>query len=152
MHCEIRLASPSDLDPIVVIDRKTIGSDSRKEMLRQAVGQGLCCTAVLDGRIRAFAVVSPRHFFGYDFIELLIVDQDCRRQGLGQALLRFCMEFRTTEKLFTSTNQSNIPMQALLNRCGFICCGFVDQLDPGDPELIYCFQGQFRGEGRDLCP
>ena len=43
----------------------------------------------------------------------------------------------TTAKLFTSTNQSNAPMQALLNKLGYRQSGFIENLDEGDPELIY---------------
>ena len=28
-------------------------------------------------------------------------------------------------------------MRALLDRLGWMRCGWIDQLDPGDPELIY---------------
>jgi hypothetical protein len=40
-------------------------------------------------------------------------------------------------KLFTSTNRSNLPMQALLAKLGFVQCGEVNELDPGDPELFF---------------
>ena len=40
-------------------------------------------------------------------------------------------------KLFTSTNQSNTPMQALLALLGYVRSGVIDNLDPGDPELVY---------------
>ena len=41
------------------------------------------------------------------------------------------------EKLWTSTNQSNAPMCALLSRLGFILSGQIDNLDDGDPELVF---------------
>ena len=41
------------------------------------------------------------------------------------------------EKLFTSTNASNTPMQALCERLGFVRSGYVANLDEGDPEIIY---------------
>jgi hypothetical protein len=28
-------------------------------------------------------------------------------------------------------------MQSLLIRCGYRICGFVDELDPGDPDLVF---------------
>ena len=42
-----------------------------------------------------------------------------------------------TAKLFTSTNQSNLGMQALLVRLGYEPSGIVHNLDEDDPELIY---------------
>ena len=42
-----------------------------------------------------------------------------------------------TDKLFTSTNQSNEPMQQLLTRLGYKPSGVIYNVDPGDPELVY---------------
>ena len=39
--------------------------------------------------------------------------------------------------MFTSTNQSNLPMQRLCDRLGYVKSGYVENLDEGDPELIY---------------
>ncbi len=41
------------------------------------------------------------------------------------------------EKLFTSTNLSNLPMQALLAKLGYTLSGVIHNLDEGDPELVY---------------
>ena len=41
------------------------------------------------------------------------------------------------DKLFTSTNQSNTQMQALCETLGYVKSGWVDNLDEGDPEIIY---------------
>jgi len=35
---------------------------------------------------------------------------------------------------------SNIQMQKLLESCGFERCGWIDRLDEGDPETVYCFE------------
>jgi len=42
-----------------------------------------------------------------------------------------------TPKLFTSTNQSNVPMQGLLATLEFARSGLIENLDDGDPELVY---------------
>jgi HicA toxin of bacterial toxin-antitoxin, len=36
---------------------------------------------------------------------------------------------------FSSTNRSNVPMQALFGKVGFERSGIIHNLDPGDPEL-----------------
>jgi len=41
------------------------------------------------------------------------------------------------KQIFTSTNQSNLPMQILLQRRGYLSAGVVLHLDPDDPELIF---------------
>jgi len=40
-------------------------------------------------------------------------------------------------RAFTSTNASNEPMQKLLGKFGFIESGHVENLDEGDPEIIF---------------
>lgn len=77
------------------------------------------------------------HFFHCGFIELLMVSQTHRGQGIGSYLLIALQKQCRTEKLFTSVNLSNTGMQALLLRQGFIHSGQVDNLDDGDPELFY---------------
>jgi hypothetical protein len=42
-----------------------------------------------------------------------------------------------TIKLFTSTNESNKPMQELMIKMGYQPSGTVYNLDEGDPELFY---------------
>jgi GNAT superfamily N-acetyltransferase len=70
-------------------------------------------------------------------VQMLRVKDDNRRQGIGGALIRDLAHHRTTEKLFTSTNLSNHPMQTLLSKLGWESAGIVYGLDDGDPELFY---------------
>ncbi len=41
------------------------------------------------------------------------------------------------QKLFTSTNQSNEPMQQLLVKLGYFEFGIIYDLKPDDAELVY---------------
>ena len=41
------------------------------------------------------------------------------------------------KKLFTSTNESNTPMQRLCEQLGFVRSGRIENLDEGDPEIVY---------------
>ena len=68
---------------------------------------------------------------------MLYIHQDYRRNGVGAALMKHMESECRTEKLFTSTNQSNIPMQRLLAKLEYKPSGKVENLDEGDPELIY---------------
>lgn len=69
--------------------------------------------------------------------EMLYVDPRFRRQGIGSALIRHLINECRTPKLFTSTNQSNFPMQRLLATLEFDRSGFIENLDEGDPEWVY---------------
>ena len=46
-------------------------------------------------------------------------------------------ELCQTDRLWTSTNLSNHPMQGLLRRLGYRLSGVLHYLDPDDPELVY---------------
>lgn len=82
-------------------------------------------------------VIFDESFFDQFYVRLLLVHPDFRRRGLATALMRAAELDCQTGKLFTSTNQSNLPMQQLCARLGFIKSGYVENLDVADPELIY---------------
>jgi len=56
--------------------------------------------------------------------------------GAGEMMLRYLMSICETRKLFSSTNQSNRAMQALLAKIGFERSGIIHNLDPNDPEIV----------------
>lgn len=66
-----------------------------------------------------------------------MVDPDYRRRGVGTALVRYVESSVSSRKLFTSTNKSNLPMQKLCESLGYQRSGIVENLDEGDPEIIY---------------
>ena len=51
--------------------------------------------------------------------------------------MRYLGTLCRSDRLWISTNLSNQPMQKLIAGEGFKMSGFIDDLDPGDPELIY---------------
>jgi GNAT superfamily N-acetyltransferase len=125
-------AGPADVQPLA-----TIAGPHRRDEIADAVQTGRCLMARRDGAIAGFAVIGVP-FFGNPFIDLLFVVEPHRRTGVGRALIRHLSAAHAGRKLFTSTNRSNTPMQALLASEGFVKSGMVDNLDPGDPELFYC--------------
>jgi GNAT superfamily N-acetyltransferase len=126
-----RRANESDIAQIIRIDHL-----KRNEYIHKTVNLGECHVAVLNNIIIGFAMLNYT-FFGCGFIELLNIDPEYRRRGVGGALILYLFQLCETAKLFTSTNESNIPMRNLLAKIGFLRCGFIDELDEGDPELIY---------------
>jgi len=126
-----RRATCADVDGIRHIDYL-----HRHELIDKAIRSGTCYVAEEGPRITGFAILDES-FFGYAFVELLIVDLEYRRRGVGALLLEYLIRLCKTEKLFTSTNESNTPMRKLLNKAGFIPCGQVDALDDNDLEIFY---------------
>lgn len=109
---------------------------ARRDRIDAAIARGRCWAAELDGRVVGYAIVS-REFFERDFVELLVVDAAHRRRGAGDCLLSAIERSVHGDRLFTSTNESNAPMRALLGKRGYIVSGRIDHLDDGDPELVF---------------
>lgn len=132
----IERASSEDFEHICELDETVHGRPARRRLIGEALDQGQISVARVDREIRGF-VIADESFFEQFFVRLLMVHQDFRRRGLATALMRAAELDCQTGKLFTSTNQSNIPMQRLCDRLGFVKSGYVENLDEGDPELIY---------------
>ncbi len=138
---QIRPAARADLDAMVGAGGAG-GDPARVEFLRSAIAYGTALVAVVSSAIAGYAVLD-HSFYGNAFLALLVVRADSRRKGFGMALLRASEARARTPKLFTSTNQSNLPMQRLLDAAGFERSGVIENLDSGDPELVYV---RFLGE------
>lgn len=138
-HAKVRLAQCADLDALFELDDIAQLEPKRRAFIAQAVGQGQCWVAEETGDTAAllgYGVLNDS-FFEQAFIPLIVVKESARRRGVGSAILGELQSRCEAAKLFTSTNASNEPMRRLLAQLGFIASGQVDNLDEGDPELIF---------------
>jgi len=131
----IRLASESDL-PLVLATDHMRTEPARRDFLRTAIEHHQCWLAEAGGHAVGY-VVADESFFGYPFVALLMVAPPFRRGGVATALMKHVEASFSGTKLFTSTNQSNVPMQALLEHLGYVRSGVIENLDEDDPELVY---------------
>jgi len=135
-NLEMRPIGPGDLGRMSSVDPLTAADAQRHEHLGTLLQQGLSWGAFSEGRMVGFAVVT-RNFYGFPFVDLLVVAEAARREGAGSALMARCAAAHDRDRMFTSTNESNVPMRALLAKAGWRPAGVVHYLDPGDPELIF---------------
>jgi N-acetylglutamate synthase-like GNAT family acetyltransferase len=119
---------------------------AHKKSLERSIQRGAGYVLEEDGKIIGVAVLDYT-FFEHGFISLIYVVPAARRTGAGELLLRYLMSVCETPKLFSSTNQSNGPMQALFAKVGFKRSGRIDNLDPNDPEIVY--YRSVKGEGSE---
>ncbi len=113
MQITVRPAGPADERYLQELDELAREGDvERNAVSHHAVTTHRCLVAESD-RIIGYAVVAPRHFFGRDFLELLVVHEDDRRRGAGRALLRAVVDHADTPRIFSSTNESNTAMRSL---------------------------------------
>ena len=133
---KIRNATEHDIDGIIAIDRIATTEETRRQHIREWVRRGCAIIVLIDERVVGYAVLEYT-FFSYGFISMLIVQEAYRRRGIASALVKRLEETCNTAKLFTSTNESNAPMQAFMASMSYEPSGIVHNLDEGDPELFY---------------
>ena len=133
---KIRDGTSSDRDVVVSLDDIAQRDPGRVVFIERSLRSATCLVAERAGRIVAYGVLEYT-FFDNGFVSMIYVAVPERRQGIGRGLLEALAKRCTTPKLFTSTNQSNEPMQQLLRLLGYVPSGVVENLDPGDPELLY---------------
>jgi N-acetylglutamate synthase-like GNAT family acetyltransferase len=133
---EVRQAGSEDLDSLVNFDEVARRDRRRVELLAEAI-EGAQCYVCEDGSNAVGYCVLDYSWYDCGFVRLLYVHPGHRRRSVGSTLLRAVEGRCRTPKLFTSTNQSNAPMRILLAKLGYIESGFIDNLDPGDPEVVY---------------
>lgn len=137
MTTDVRRGTRADLDALIAFDQVARTSSQRRELIRQGLRNSEVSVADVDGAPQGYTLVHHR-FFGHAFIELVYVCMNNRRRGIGSALIQHAIQNAEGPKLFTSTNRSNATMRRLLARLGFEESGIIHNLDPGDPELVYC--------------
>lgn len=135
----VRLALSGDLDALLDLDAIARRESKRRSFIAQALTSGQCWVAEdpSDTSVLLGYGVLNDSFFEQAFIPLVVVRDSARRRGVGSAIIRALESRCRAAKLFTSTNASNEPMRRLLAQLGFIPSGQVDNLDEGDPELIF---------------
>jgi len=132
----IRGATERDIEGMIAIDHIAATEETRRQHIREWVRGGCATIALIEGQVVGYAVLEYT-FFSCGFISMLIVHKAYRRMGIATALVKRQEEICTTEKLFTSTNESNVPMHALMARLSYMPSGTVYNLDEGDPERFY---------------
>ncbi len=132
----IQPGDAGDAGFMLALDALVPGRPRNRSWYDRAVQAGETIVATVDGRFAGFAVFH-RRFFERDFLSLLIVEPWCRRRGVASKLVAAVEKRCEGVDLFTSTNRSNAVMLASLQRWGFSPTGRIDNIDPGDPELIF---------------
>ena len=132
----IEVATLEQMDELCIIDQEVIGNYSRKDTIINAIQDKRCLIQRTDSTIAGFLIFTT-DFFECSFISLIIVKPSVRRKGVASALLGYFVDHAPTSKIFSSTNRSNKPMQKVFDLTGFKKSGYIENLDDGDPEIIY---------------
>jgi GNAT superfamily N-acetyltransferase len=131
-----RPATAVDIESICAFDHIAQRESQRKEFLRRSVLSGACHIGAENDEFICYGVLNYS-FYDNGFVALLYVHSGHRRRGAGAELLGHLESLCETPKLFTSTNLSNLPMQSLLTKAGYVMSGVIHNLDESDPEIVY---------------
>jgi GNAT superfamily N-acetyltransferase len=136
----IRQAVVADVSALYALDHVAAVASDRRSFIDRAVLEARCWVMDADGVLSGYGVIS-HEFFGRSFIELIYINERSRGQGFGPQLIRALELQSKSASLFTSTNESNLHMQHVLEVLGYERSGTIYNLDPGDPELVYVIHG-----------
>jgi GNAT superfamily N-acetyltransferase len=132
----LRRATRDDQARLGDADPRLASESGRADHVATLLDLGMSWLAEVDGAVAGYALVS-RHFYGRTFVDLVVVAEAHRRRGVAGALMAAAEDDHDDDRLFTSTNESNSPMRTLLAGRGYQVSGLIENLDPGDPELVF---------------
>ncbi len=143
----LRMATSEDKVSVVDLDYSLDKIEhvqlNREEKIIKAISDNDCYIILVDGLTVGFIIFDYR-FFDLGWIELIVIEEGFRAKGIGCQAIKLICEQSKTNKVFTSTNRSNIPMQKTLTKAGFSFAGEIIGLDDGDPELFYFKKKELR--------
>jgi GNAT superfamily N-acetyltransferase len=136
MSVVVRRSGAADAAALKALDTIAPVDPQRAVSIDAWLAQDTVYVAVADDEPVGYAVFN-HGFFRQGNVDMLMLAVDYRGRRIGEQLLLALEDVCDTPKLFCTTNLSNHRMQRLLARRGFLACGFIGELDPGDPELVY---------------
>lgn len=132
----VRRGRPEDAPALQSLDTVVPTDPRRAASIEGWLAHDIVLVAEAAGVPVGYTVLD-HSFFRQGDVGMLMLHPDWRGRRIGEQLLRGLEQVCDTPKLFCTTNLSNQRMQGLLVRLGYAACGFIDELDPGDPELVY---------------
>jgi N-acetylglutamate synthase-like GNAT family acetyltransferase len=136
VQCQVREATRADAEALKDLDTVVQVDAERANHIADWLERDRVLVAECDGRVVGYGVFNHA-FFRQGQVDMLMIHADYREQGIGERLLVALEGLCDTPKFWVTTNLSNHRMQRLLAKRGFKPCGYIDELDPGDPEIIY---------------
>jgi ribosomal-protein-alanine N-acetyltransferase len=130
----VRNLAARDLDDVLVLAAESLEAphwnrrDYEQILLAEPSDPLLRCGLVADsgGKVAGFAVASWLRHEAVAEVEGLFVELDCRRQGVGSALIAACMTWAAkagASKVRLEVRASNTAAHALYRRHGFSPAG-----------------------------
>jgi len=136
MEPVIRKATRADAQALKDLDTIVPHDPGRASAIDRWLRNDTVLVAEVDGEVAGYGVFN-HGFFGQSNVDMLMIHPDWRGRRVGEHILAELEQLGDTPKFYVTTNQSNHRMQRLLSRMGYRPGGYIHELDPGDPELVF---------------
>jgi len=136
INVSIRPGTPDDAGALKALDSVVPSDPARAVCIDAWLRDSTVLIAEYEERAVGYGVFNHT-FFHQGQLEMLMVHPDFRGKRIGEYLVAALEERCDTPKFFVTTNLTNHRMQRLLHRMGYKACGYIDALDPDDPELVF---------------
>lgn len=146
----VRVGNKSDLRTLLKIDTFVAGDNSRQNFNHKSLRKWECLLALVDNNLRA--TWGSTSFLRSNVRLAALHRRGILQKEVGTALIGRIELSCNTRKIFTSTNQSNVRMQSLLEKLRYERSGYFENLDEGNRKTI-CFKCTWTQLPKDwLCP
>ena len=132
----IRRAVKEDASLLKALDTVVPLDPTRARRIDRWLAHDDVLVAEIGNEVTGYGVYN-RTFFHQGNVDMLMIHAAHRGQRVGEHLLLGLETLCETPKLWVTTNLSNHRMQGLLRRLHYEPGGYIHELDPGDPELIF---------------
>ncbi len=136
LNIKIRRAERSDAQTLKELDTIVPLDATRAEFIDRWLDDDIVLVAEVDKSVVGYGVFNHA-FFYQGQVDMLMIHKEFRGQGIGTHLLQELENVCDTPKFYVTTNLSNHWMQNLLKKLSYKSCGYISELDPDDPELVY---------------
>lgn len=134
---KIEIATDLDKDSLIAIDGRLAKDPTRLRFALESIARSDLFLARVSEKPAGYVIFNTGFWGEYTFIWSLFTSPEFRKKGVATSLIHHIESICETPKLFISTNQSNLRMQHLLDKLGFLKTGVVENFDEGDPEIFY---------------
>ena len=139
MSARINLAHAFDFESLCCLDHSCNSDQARRKSIRNAISENRVWVLRDTDQIIGYGSIY-HEFFDRSFMAMVYIGVEYRNRGFGVQLIEFLETQCRSKELFTSTNESNAHMRHVLAKLGYRESGIIENLDPGDPEIIYVKQ------------
>jgi GNAT superfamily N-acetyltransferase len=143
---EIRLPRVADEVGCRTLAAQVIGEERAGAFIRSHLERHHLIVAEAEGEVVGFLAYRV-DWFQCTFVTLVVVREDFRHKGIAREFFKSVEAVSPTPRLFSPTEETNIPSIRMHAALGFAPTGHIDNLPQGVRELLFYKRIPPRGVG-----